>query len=243
MSALVEVIAKKALKNAATKNINSKDPFFEDVPIYGRDGRPTGKVKKQKKGVPAGLSEKDAKVLKKVRRRAYRLDMSLFNCCGIRFGWSSVVGFIPVIGDFIDVFMAYMVVQACRDVDGGLPTAILSRMYFNIIVDFAVGLVPFVGDIADAIFRANTRNAWILEEYLTQKAEEEFRRGKKILNSDLADGDSLGSSSGPRTAPQSSKQSKLPRGGNGAQDSYLTDQEMGVQSRDERQDRRYQGRH
>lgn len=133
--------------------------------------------------------------------------------------------------------MAYMVVQSCRGVDGGLPTAILSRMYFNIVLDFAVGLVPFVGDIADAIFRANTRNAWILEEYLTMKAEEEHKRGKKIQSSDPADGDTSGP--GPRTAPHPSKQSTLPRGGNGAQDSYLTDQEAGVQLRDERPNKQH----
>ena len=46
-------------------------------------------------------------------------------------------------------------------------------MYFNIILDFAVGLVPFVGDIADAAFRANTRNCWALEQYLKRKAESE----------------------------------------------------------------------
>lgn len=48
-------------------------------------------------------------------------------------------------------------------------------MYFNILLDFGIGLVPFVGDVADAIFRANTRNAWLLEEYLIQKAEAEQR--------------------------------------------------------------------
>ena len=66
------------------------------VPVHDRRGRPTGKVKKQKRRLPDGLSENDQTVLKKIRRRAYRLDMSLFNCCGIRFGWSSVVGIVPV---------------------------------------------------------------------------------------------------------------------------------------------------
>lgn len=170
---ILNIIAKKALKDAAKKNINSKDPYFEEVPVYGRDGRPTGKVKKQKKGLPQGLSEHDGTVLKKVRRRAYRLDMSLFNLFGIRFGWSSVVGIIPVIGDFIDMFFAWNVVRTCGQIDGGLPPAIKSRMLFNVILDFGLGLVPFLGDLADAVFRANTRNAWILEEYLIKKSEAE----------------------------------------------------------------------
>jgi len=171
--AIFNMIAKKALNDVKEKNINSKDPYFEEVNVYDKHGRATGRMKKQKKGLPVGLSENDATVLKKVRRRAYRLDMSLFNFCGIRFGWSSLVGIIPVIGDFIDMFLAWNVVRTCAQIDGGLPQAIRSKMYFNIILDFAVGLVPFVGDLADAVFRANTRNAWTLEQYLIRKSESE----------------------------------------------------------------------
>ncbi len=64
-------------------------------------------------------------------------------------------------GDLIDLILAWYVVRTCEQIDGGLPVAIQSRMYFNIMLDFAIGLVPFLGDIADAIFRANTRNAWV----------------------------------------------------------------------------------
>jgi hypothetical protein len=72
-----------------------QDPYFEQVPATRLDGRPSSKTKKVRKALPAGISEHDGKVLTKVKRRAYRLDMSLFNCCGLRFGWSSVIGIIP----------------------------------------------------------------------------------------------------------------------------------------------------
>lgn len=45
--------------------------------------------------------------------------------------------------------MAMMVLRTCQQVEGGLPAAVKSKMMFNIVLDFAVGLVPFVGDIAD----------------------------------------------------------------------------------------------
>jgi len=172
-SMIFNMIAKKALKDVKEKNLNAKDPYFEEVPVLGRDGRETGKTKKQKKGLPAGLSENDTIILKKVRKRAYRLDMSLFNLFGITFGWSSVVGIIPVIGDFIDLLLALTVVRTCSKIDGGMPPSLKSRMYINILLDFGVGLVPFVGDLADAVFRANTRNCWALEQYLKRKAESE----------------------------------------------------------------------
>ena len=53
------------------------------------------KTKKKRRAVPAGISEHDAKVLNKVKRRAYFLDVGLFNFCGIKFGWGSAIGLIP----------------------------------------------------------------------------------------------------------------------------------------------------
>lgn len=95
--------------------------------------------------------------------------MSLFNCCGIRFGWSSVIGIIPFAGDAVDAFMAMMVYRTCQQVEGGLPTDVQAKMMFNICLDFGIGLIPFLGDIADALFRANTRNAVVLEKFLRAK--------------------------------------------------------------------------
>jgi len=69
--------------------------------------------------------------------------------------------------------MALMVVKTCQKIDGGLPATLRARMMFNIVLDFGLGLIPLLGDIADAVFRANTRNAWLLEMYLTKKMEAE----------------------------------------------------------------------
>jgi len=168
-SFIAKIISKKLLGERLENNFGKDDPYFESVPATRLDGRPSKKPKKIRKALPAGISEHDGKVLTKVKRRAYRLDMSLFNCCGIRFGWSSVIGIIPAIGDVIDAFMAVMVLRTCEQVEGGLPSNIKSKMYMNIAVDFGIGLVPLVGDLCDAIFRANTKNAVVLENYLREK--------------------------------------------------------------------------
>lgn len=39
-------------------------------------------------------------------------------------------------------------------------------MALNILVDFVIGFVPFLGDICDAYFKANTRNVRLLEKRL-----------------------------------------------------------------------------
>jgi len=43
-------------------------------------------------------------------------------------------------------------------------------MYTNLIIDFGVGLIPLLGDFADAWFKCNTRNNILLERYLRERA-------------------------------------------------------------------------
>ncbi|ORY69558.1 PH domain-containing protein [Pseudomassariella vexata] len=187
-SFIAKQVSKKILGESVSNRFGTEDPYFEQVPATRLDGKPSGKFKKVRKALPPGISEHDGHVLTKVKRRAWRLDMSLFNCCGIRFGWSSVIGIVPGVGDVFDAFMAMMVVHTCKQVEGGLPQSVLSKMYMNVILDFLVGLVPFLGDVADAVFRANTRNAVVLEEYLRKKGKKNLRQsGMPIPNLDPSD--------------------------------------------------------
>lgn len=43
-----------------------------------------------------GVSAHDNNILASVRRRSWHLDMSLFHWCGFRFGWSVIIGLVPV---------------------------------------------------------------------------------------------------------------------------------------------------
>jgi len=165
-AAIGKYAAKKLLRGQMEKYKGKsvegdKDPYF----AIKTDPR-TGKTKKVKKQVPDYIPEHDAMVLAKVRKRAYSLDMCLFNFFGIRFGWSSVVGIVPAAGDAIDGLLAFRTIQLCQKVECGIPNQILMLMYFNLILDILVGIVPFVGDLADAAFKANTRNLRLLEKRL-----------------------------------------------------------------------------
>jgi len=181
-------VAKRFLRENLQNNFGQEDPYFERVPATRLNGRPSKKGKKRRKALPPGISEHDGKVLTKVKRRAYFLDMSLCNCCGIRFGWGSVIGIIPGLGDVVDAMMALMVMRTCDQIQGGLPADMRMKMYINIILDFGIGLVPFVGDVADALFRANTRNAVILEKHLRKKGAKALRaQGQSIPATDPTD--------------------------------------------------------
>lgn len=189
-SVLAKYISKKILGETIANNFGKEDPYFETVPATRLNGTPhKTKTKKVRKALPPGVSEHDGKVLTKVKRRAYRLDMCLFSCLGVRFGWSSVIGIIPGIGDVIDTFMAMMVFRTCQQVDGGLPSEVKLKMIFNIVLDFGIGLVPILGDFADALWRANTRNAVVLEEYLRKKGAQSLKSNGKGIPADPTDPD------------------------------------------------------
>jgi len=187
-SMIAKYVSKKILGESIANNFGQEDAYFETVPATRLDGRPTGKTKKRRKALPAGISDHDAKVLTKVKRRAYRLDMSLFSCCGIRFGWSSVIGLFPMFGDALDAFMAMMVLRTCEQIEGGLPNEVRAKMMFNIILDFGIGITPIIGDLFDAVFKANTRNAVVLEKHLRTKGAQALKaQGQRVPTDDPTD--------------------------------------------------------
>lgn len=168
MNAALKVLGKKALKNQ-TKRPNSDNPYK-----YMARVEENGKIKMKLKDrpMPDKISENDQKILERVRRKAYNWDQKFRCCCfGMRFGWSAILGLIPFIGDGLEVLMSLSLIRTASKVDGGLPNRIYLWMIAYIILDFAVGFVPVLGDFFDFTFRANTRNAWLLDSYLTQKYE------------------------------------------------------------------------
>ncbi|KAL8868527.1 MAG: hypothetical protein Q9174_004933 [Haloplaca sp. 1 TL-2023] len=179
-AAVAKMLAKKYAKDHKTleRFALAKDPYF----VTREDGTVTNH---KRKDVPLGISPADAKVLLAVRRRSYRLDNSI-SICGLRFGLSSLVGLIPALGDFIDVFFALMVYLNCAKV--GLDARTKQKMAFNIALDFAIGLTPVLGDIADALFKANTRNLVELEKFLIKKGQKNIEKGNGISSESSAEG-------------------------------------------------------
>ncbi|CUS09760.1 unnamed protein product [Tuber aestivum] len=173
MSGLItKFVFNKILRENSDNGHGTDDPYFETLPA----GRLSvgGRKKRRKKALPPGLSREDEKILTKVKRRAYRLDMALGSFCGMRVGWSSLIAIIPGIGDVLDVMLALMVIRTASQAN--LPSGVRAQMMFNVVIDFVIGLVPFLGDIVDIGFKANTRNAIILENFLRQRGAENNRR-------------------------------------------------------------------
>ena len=113
---------------------------------------------------PLPEATRDPAALDQVRRLARQLDTSIQLPGGLRIGWDAVLGLIPGVGDWAGALLSsYIVLQAVRL---GASREVLLRMVGNVGLEALVGAVPFLGDIFDAAWRANTRNVRLLEEHL-----------------------------------------------------------------------------
>lgn len=141
------------------------DPHYEETV----DER-TGKKRKVQRKVPDGLSKRDAKILKKIRKRAHRLDKGM-NLCGFRVGYTFFIGIVPGLGDAVNAGLNYfLVVKPSKKLD--IPKDLYAKMIANNAVSLGLGLFPVVGDIALAAWKANSRNAHLLEAFLTIRGQE-----------------------------------------------------------------------
>ena len=121
-------------------------------------------------GLTAGMSHEQR--LAQVKWLATMMD-DAFRIPGtpLRFGWDSVLGFFPGLGDVLASALSLLIVHHAWQT--GASKLVLARMLGNVGLDFAIGAVPLVGDLFDFAFKANRKNARLLEQHLNR------RRGKR----------------------------------------------------------------
>jgi len=96
----------------------------------------------------------------------YRVPLTRF-----RVGVGPLIGLVPVIGDFADLLMSLWVVNEARRIGAG--KGLIGRMLGHLAVDFFGGLVPVVGDVFDAVYKANRRNTNLLRDHLQDQGAHE----------------------------------------------------------------------
>lgn len=86
-----------------------------------------------------------------------------------KFGIEALIGIIPGIGDAAGLILSSYVLFESQRL--GVGWRVKSRIITNMLIDFFVGLIPIVGDIFDAFFKANTRNTQLLKRYLHERSK------------------------------------------------------------------------
>ena len=102
--------------------------------------------------------------LEHLRRFAFWLDEGIrLPGTGLRIGLDPILGLVPGVGDAAGAFLAVAIlVEAGRR---GASRLTLIRMAYNIALDALLAAVPLIGDVFDAVWKANLRNVALLERH------------------------------------------------------------------------------
>jgi hypothetical protein len=81
-----------------------------------------------------------------------------------KFGLDVILDLVPVVGDAAAAALGAYIIWEARNL--GMSRWQLSRMAGNVGLDFALGLIPWIGAIPDFFFRSNTRNLRMIKRHL-----------------------------------------------------------------------------
>lgn len=102
--------------------------------------------------------------LQKLQRLSDFLDRKYRGPFGFRFGWDALLGLIPGVGDIVTTLMSFFILSKAASL--GCPPSVLFRMGANILWENFIDMIPFLGNIYDFFWKANTKNIDILTNYL-----------------------------------------------------------------------------
>jgi hypothetical protein len=113
--------------------------------------------------VPMGRDP--ASVRKRIEGLEHLLE-GLFTIPGTKqkLGLDVILDLVPGIGDLVGAALGSYMVWEARNL--GMSKGQMARMFGNVGVDFALGLIPWVGAVPDFFFRSNSRNLKIIRKHL-----------------------------------------------------------------------------
>ena len=105
--------------------------------------------------------------IQRVRVLAKLLDAQ-FQIGGYRFGWDAIIGLVPVVGDIATAAIGLYPIHIARK--HKLGRLLEARMSANLLLDWAVGAIPIIGDVFDVAFKANLKNLALLDRAASQRS-------------------------------------------------------------------------
>lgn len=87
----------------------------------------------------------------------------------LRFGVDPLLSFIPFAGTAVGAVMGSVILFDAVRLRA--PISVLFRMVGNYVIDWAVGLLPFLGAFLDAAYRSNHKNFKLLERTIANREE------------------------------------------------------------------------
>jgi hypothetical protein len=89
----------------------------------------------------------------------------------VRFGWDPIIGLLSGVGDDVTSAASLVIVHHAWRL--GAPPSVLKRMIGNIGLDFLLGSIPILGDAFDRVWKANRRNAELVEMFVQGQSSQQ----------------------------------------------------------------------
>ena len=102
--------------------------------------------------------------MKDLRALTHFLDQKYRGPWGWRFGWDGLLGLVPILGDMVTNAMSVYIILRAAQI--GCPPSVLIRMGLNLLTENLVDAIPFVGNLFDFFWKANTKNLNLVEAHL-----------------------------------------------------------------------------
>ena len=104
-----------------------------------------------------------------------------FSFLGIRFGLDPVLDLFPIVGDILTTAISLYLVWIGYQIH--VPENKIHEMIGNIILDFIIGLIPFLGAVGDVFYKANSKNLKIIKSYYIPSVEGEILKSTSLTPS------------------------------------------------------------
>jgi hypothetical protein len=79
----------------------------------------------------------------------------------VKIGLDPIIGLIPGIGDVGSAAIGAYIIRTANRL--GVPAIVQMRMLLNLLIDTLLGLVPIIGDYLDVLYKANAKNAALVQ--------------------------------------------------------------------------------
>lgn len=84
----------------------------------------------------------------------------------VRFGWDPLIGLLPWAGDVLTGVLSCAIILQAHHLR--VPRVVQLRMVMNLVIDVLVGVIPFIGDVADVFWKSNAKNFAMLERHAAE---------------------------------------------------------------------------
>lgn len=91
----------------------------------------------------------------------------------IRFGFDFIIGLVPGLGDSLSSLISLYIINLA--IQQNVPFSVVMHMFFNVVVDQIIGSIPIIGDLFDIYWKANLKNAKLLDQCETNPQKQNLK--------------------------------------------------------------------